>query len=507
MRYKYIFLFCALSFTLLGQQHLAIRSNSTLTTSWNNNDTTWLKWPTSEKLLGTAIRYDAATGGFVCDSAGRYVVIATEKIGTDGVSALYELAPILGIFQSGKNWIYGETQDYMSLISGSDESQLSASALLDVAAGDTIRIVGDRGDNNTFPGSEPKRAGEESSVVIFKVPDHWNYSRYYKRSPQTISGGSNGISNVTWDSIGVQQSPFSLGFLGNDDIDRSGNNYALVFYTIQTNNASASTYMNIQTRNRFANNTNTLRIFGDDNYISNSDGITGGHLEGSGVWSGNTSNAGFDFSIQTVNRRAVSGSLQVISGEIQFLEIPSSSLPLAWVREDNENNANADDLVKTHDIFEEVGTSHFTWSANDDHVNVDLAGNYLIFYHVGIGGSGGADHSAPRARLSVNGSDVALFGESDYIHGSSTTDHMGLTFSGLLTDLQANDEIQFEGDRLNNFVTNSFNANTDVLNIINLSALLGVGSPPSGNQGLKVFGSRAAKVQGSNYSKVKGVAK
>jgi len=490
-----LFALCLVALQGASQAHMIIRGNSTLTDSIpDSGDTLNLKWPDADTLVGTAIRYIAADGSFVFDSAGRYHVQYTEKLTTSSTNTAYPVEPKIGIWHSGHQYFYGRKTHWISKQTSSNSAQITNAALIDAAIGDTVRIIVERVDAVVQNGEKPVRAAEESSVVIFKFPNHWEWASYFKTSAQAIGTGINAINYITLDSTAQEGTPFTLEANGYD-VTSGTANHILAYFSMSANGTGATADYNIQTRNRFAGNTNTYRPWLDNKYSSSS--VQKLSFGASGIWPASVSET---FAMQTVNRNATYGSTNINTYELQMIELPSTSEVFHVRGGSNPQNGLDQDFLWTQ-VFEIDALTYD--QPNDTLITIEKAGTYLFFGGSQIGGSGGAAYTIPRHQITIDNTVDTRFGSSDFIRGGSTLDHMTTQFSAIVPGITVGTELRYQANRLG--ASGGGNSNGDVFQGINLTTILG--SPAAPSSALGINGVDASTVNGVNYSSFIGISK
>ncbi|HIA92232.1 TPA: hypothetical protein EYO12_03940 [Candidatus Saccharibacteria bacterium] len=124
--------------------------------------------------------------------AGHYFVTYTLPTQTSSGSNRSEIQSWLRLNDS-TDLAYGRGQGYIRRSGGADEGYNHGAAIIDVSAGDDIRLQAQRTDDNS---ATVERRANKSGINLVKLDDDWDYLRSRPTSDQTI-GSTTSFETVT----------------------------------------------------------------------------------------------------------------------------------------------------------------------------------------------------------------------------------------------------------------------------------------------------------------------
>lgn len=148
--------------------------------------TAWLPWDTT---VSAATNIAIQTGNVDIDLAdgGHYLIMYSVPTESSGGTNRSEIQTWIRNETTTTNLQYGRGQGFIRRTAGADEAYNQGAAIIDVTAGDDIRIQSIRTDSNT--GTAQTRANK-AGISILKLKESWDYIRTRPSSDQTFSSTS-----------------------------------------------------------------------------------------------------------------------------------------------------------------------------------------------------------------------------------------------------------------------------------------------------------------------------
>jgi hypothetical protein len=442
--------------------HLIRRNASNTDQIPDSGSTLDLLWDTEVSERGSLITYSA--GEFTLTEAGKYLITYSDQVGTTSTTSTEPLNPKCSLYHKASGGSFSETlyatsYGFIAKTSGSQECILNSCTVIDAAANDVIKIVATREDDTTSSGERPDRIADRSGIQIVRLDDSWKYGIYDKTSTQNISNSTNGVSNLTWDSI-VEEDTASFELLtgvNGVEIEVKGARKMMVVgsFHVESFPTGANPDGNINskfystdriTSNYWATNSNT-----DNCYVSNTNSCAFGSFTVSHI---TESPSNYDWRLVTITRNGIGSTVpRVNGGRIVFIDMTGNDM--ASYASVNNSNSTTDyndssdrhNYPTSHERIEDTGTFSLVNTGE-----IDLAARADVFVatciHEGSGFGAGSAYVVGGFGVGVNGTTQGYSGASDFIKGTSERDHAGYNLLTFVPGLEVGDTLTADIDRL-----------------------------------------------------------
>lgn len=425
-----------------------VRRNASDTTILTDTDggTTDVVWDTAVDNEGAGITYSAGT--FTLGETGRFLVMASDQVGTTDTTANERTTTDLQIRLAGTTLREGAGSGYTRRSGGSQEHMPSVMAYVNVSTttgnGDDLTIRHTRRDNTTA--GDFARIADRSGVSILKLDDTWNFAHYRSSAAFTPSATDN-TRNQSNIGTTVEQDGTVFARTGNQvTVDTA--NPVLVMLTHQvdyTDTLSGRTEMqqSLDFDGAEIAHRGWTQVYGprgSDN--ANASSMTSATI----LYPDDTGQ------ILEANLISREDSDEDFFCELQLIELPSGAETATVERSTAAGDANAAGTNFAWQTSVNVDTAAFTHSAGNANIDVDNADDYIAVANLGTtsdaGWNTGSQRDVPAIGFRVNTTDQNIAGNSTYNRMTGTAEHGHMFIAGLLTGLAANDSVYVRANRL-----------------------------------------------------------
>lgn len=415
-----------------------------------------LLWDTAYASRGSSITYSAGT--FTLGETGRYLVLASEQIGTTDTTNNQRNNAKLTFNLGGTELQEGYGTGYIRRSGGSQECLIQSMAIIEVTSlvggANDLQVRVERVDTSTA-GTVDRVANDRCGVSILKLDDNLNYGRY--KGSGTTSSTSGGQDIVTLNTT-VEEDGTVFSRSG-DEVDITSTNRVLVITSFKidesnTNNTRSeySSYM------RDVGGTITTLENTRVQTYKRSNSTQGCNLGGACIATvlEPDANAQWQMLIFTHGGAAVD-----YDADIMLVELPATCNAVK-LSDSNGDDFNQVDTQFNWSTTDFVDTDAFTVSTPTTDITVDNTGPYLAFANFAERNSSSATRGLPAAGFQVNDVTVNICGHSSFNRNTAGLNHAQLAYGGLL-DLTANDTVQAW---LNQLGTNGNTVAADASNFV-----------------------------------------
>ncbi len=364
---------------------------------------------------------------------------------------------------------YGRGQGYIRRQNNNFEGYNQGAAILDVSAGDDIRIQMQRTENNTDP---VRRRANKSGISVLKLDDKWDYIRTRPTSNQSFSSATFiDLTLATDDEI--DSATFSRS---GSTITLAKQGHYLIAYNVSFNQSDTTNRGNLETR---------LTLDGAEIIGTRITGYQRGSQETedsvavyAGIIETTTSNQDLKVQIRVEGVSLPSG-LRVTAAEtaMSIVKLPDDADYIRLHENGGGQDLSTSRTNITWDNTDEEDSASFDHdTTNTERINIESDGDYLFFSSIYSARSGSAGtnretqflewQNSSSAGSDTDGSGVYLYGgHGQYNRGDEDTggdaytsgSSGGILMTGLLDSQYVqltqineatNDDSTYQGDRM-----------------------------------------------------------
>ncbi len=339
-----------------------------------NATPTDLDWDTTVRSDGAYALQGNATDIKLAD-AGHYLVMYSVPTEDASGSNRSEIQSWLRKNNSN-DLVHGRGQTYIRRSGGADEGYNQGAAIINVDAGDNIRLRMQRTDSNS---ATVRRRQDKSGIQFLKMDDMWDYLTSRPSANQAF-GGDNSFSDV----VLATDDEIDVGSFARNSAAitlKKGGHY-LVTYNVGTYHSSGNTRTNDEAR-LVIDNGIPIEIPGTrvTTYLRGSNGTNDGMLS----WAGIISVTADDILKLQVRRESTAdpGGHIVKAAEtgITITKLPEGADYVRLGEIGGGQNLSASRTAVTWDETREEDTAAFDHDAiNTERINIETAGDYLFFH-------------------------------------------------------------------------------------------------------------------------------
>lgn len=415
-----------------------------------------LLWDTAYASRGSSITYSAGT--FTLGETGRYLVLASEQIGTTDTTNNQRNNAKLTFNLGGTELQEGYGTGYIRRSGGSQECLIQSMAIIEVTSlvggANDLQVRVERVDTSTA-GTVDRVANDRCGVSILKLDDDLNYGRY---SGTVTSSSTSGGSVVCTLDTTTEEDGVVFSRTGNNVAITTSNRVLLLtsFKIDETNTDSTrSEYSSFVRDNGNGNTTvENTRIQTYKRGSSTQGCVLGGACIGTVFEPA----VGADLQMLMFTHAGAAVAMDV---DIMMVELPATcnAVKLSDTNGADFNEVNTQFNWATTDF---VDTDAFTVSTPTTDITVDNTGPYLAFANFANRTGSSATRALPAGGFQVNDVTVNIAGHCSFNRNSGGIGNAQMAYGGLL-DLTANDTVQTWLDQLG---TNGNAVSADASNFV-----------------------------------------
>lgn len=306
------------------------------------------------------------------EEGGHYLVLYSVPTESSGGSNRSEMQSWIRNQTAGIDLQYGRGQGYIRRADNNNEGYSQGAAIIDVSAGDDIRIQMQRTDSNS---ATVQRRANKSGISILKLDDNWDYIRTRPTSNQTFT------SNTFIDLTLASDDEIDTGTFSRSGatITLATQGHYLVTANVSFNQNDTTNRGNLETRLTLdGSEVDGTRITA---YQRGTDGTEDSMAVYAGIIETTTTNQ--DLVVQ-IRREGVSTptSLQVVAAEtgITIVKIPDDADYVRISEAGGGQDLSTSRTNVTFDTTDEEDPASFEHdTSNTERVNIDTNGDYLFF--------------------------------------------------------------------------------------------------------------------------------
>jgi hypothetical protein len=409
--------------------------------------------------------------------AGHYLVMYSVPTQSAGGSNRSEMQSWLRINDT-TNLNYGRGQGYIRRSGGADEAYNQGAAIINVSAGDDVRLQMQRTDSNS---ATVETRPNKSGISLVKLDSTWDFVRSRPTANQTF-GSTTSFVDVTlatddeMDSGGFSRSGAGITLI-------EGGKY-LVTYNIGVSHSSTSIRVNDEARLVIDNGT-PVEIDGTrvSTYLRGSNATNDGVMS----WVGIINASANDVLKMQVRRESEvdAGSHRVDAAEtgITIAKLPDTADYIRLGETGGGQNLSlARSAITWDQTIEEDGGSFDHDATNTSRINIDADGDFLFFHSMYASrAAGSGTREAQFLEWRKNGSTLFTWGSSGQFNrgdqGSYDARTSGSSSGMVMNALLSSDYIELTQTNEAADSSSTYQANRMGIQGVKISTLFGTTSP------------------------------